>query len=347
MKTSNILQKLSILVLFMLTALGSHVYAQSHNVKCASCKYWQRPADAKNVVNTGCVCEACRAKDEKERKAKQAEDKRRNDILVAKQNAEAAERERQKREAERKEIERIAYENAEKKRRDEATARLKQESEAAQRRASEIQSRYKQLANVKGSVTVEEIEGLEAYNDKEYFGVKFNGDFLWRKPTDNLPISIRKISGTNYFIAYNGSKGKLYDMYGTPLLIDGEEWFDNVFFDKEKNIIQYEILEEDFYKASDKTFSGFSHEVRFYTSKEELLAVHNQLYQLYEQKEKREQEERERAAKNTYEDPNKPYRNVILVYTPPKYTLYIAKGKSVTTDLKLKILEKKVGYFIR
>jgi|GEM_PF-3542644 len=346
-----------VILLFLFTGLLSQSYAQSHNIKALGCKYHQKGPDIKGAarVNTYEVCKVCSEKKEKERIAKQAEDKRRNDIIIAKQKAEAAERaKKEKAEAEeraRKEKERIAYEAAEKKRKEETAARVRQESEVAQRRASEIQSRYKQLANVKGSVSVEEVKGLEAYNDKEYFGVKFNGDFLWRKPTDNLPVSLSKINKTNYFILRNGSKQKMYDMYGTPLLIDGEEWFDEVIFDSEKNVIRFKVYTEDSYIASNKGLSrSNAHEVKFYTSKDELLAVHNQLYEIQETRRKRirEEEERERAERRKNENSNEPYTRATLVMTPtPDRKLYISQGKLVTTDLKLKVLEKNIGYFIR
>src|SRR5690606_15481063 len=190
-------------------ALGSQAMAQSHNVKALGCKYHQKKSGSGAAVNTYEECKVCNDKKEKEREAKLAEDKRRNDILIAKQKVEAEERERIA-------AENKAKEEADKKRKEANIARLKQESEAATKRANEIRRRYKQLNNIKGEEYEEEIEGLEAYNDAEYFGVKLDGDFLWRKPTDNLPISMRKISTTNYFIAYNGSKGKIYNLYGKP-----------------------------------------------------------------------------------------------------------------------------------
>ncbi|WFB65196.1 hypothetical protein PZ892_08240 [Sphingobacterium sp. WM] len=346
-----------IVILFLFTGLFSSSFAQSHNVKALGCKYYQKGPDVAHSarVNTYEVCNVCEDKKEKERIAKLAEDKRRNDVLIAKQKAEAAERVRKEKaeaeERERKEKERIAYEAAEKLRKEESAARIRQESEVAKRRANEIQSRYKELANVRGVESVEEIEGLEAYNDKEYFGVKYNGDFLWRKPNDNLPVQLRKIIGMNYFVAKNGSKEKLYDMYGTTLLVDGEEWFDKVTFDQEKNIIKFEIIDESFYNVSSKGLSSSNiPSANFYTSKEEILSVHNQLYEIQETKRKRikEEEERERAAKSKNESSDEQYIRVTLVVPPTRdRELQVAKGKLIATDLRLKILEKNSGYFIQ
>lgn len=101
MKT-NIMIKSSVTIIFLLLTVSySQTHAQSHNIKCPSCKYWQRPADAKNVVNTGCVCETCRTKDKKEQDAKRAEDKRRQEIKIAENQRKAKEEaERKKKEQE-------------------------------------------------------------------------------------------------------------------------------------------------------------------------------------------------------------------------------------------------------
>jgi|SRR5690554_891894 len=326
MRTTNIIRKASIaLMLFILTAIYNQTYAQAHNVKCASCKYWQRPADAKNVVNTGCVCEACRAKDEKELKAKQAEDKRRQDVLIAKQKSEAAERERIAKENK-------AREEAEKKRKEENIARLKQESEAATRRANEIRNRYKELNNLKGEYG-EEIKELKAYGDNEYIGVKFNDDILWREPRNNQPIYINRISGTNYFLITDNSKeinnAKIYDMYGKPILVDGYDWIDRVYFDKESDVLEIKIIEEPYYKASSNDLylgDAGQHETQIYSTKEELLTVHNVIY------EKGKAAFRAKYAGTT--------GGILVSYQ----TLRVAKGKLIKTDIKIKVLEKKTGY---
>ena len=80
------------------------------------------------------------------------------------------------------------------------------------------------------------------------------------------------------------------------------------------------------------------------------MAVHNQLYEIQETRRKRirEEEERERAERRKNENSNEPYTRETLVMTPtPDRELYISQGKLVTTDLKLKVLEKNIGYFIR
>lgn len=88
------------LVLLMVVGMYSQVYAQSHNVKALGCKYYQKSGKGA-AVNTYEVCTVCKDKKEKEQKAKQAEDKRRHDVLVAKTKAdnerkakEAAEKQR-------------------------------------------------------------------------------------------------------------------------------------------------------------------------------------------------------------------------------------------------------------
>ena len=74
-------------LLFLFTGLFSPSFAQSHNVKALGCKYYQKVGTGA-AVNTYEVCTVCKDKKEKEQKAKQAEDKRRQEVLVAKTKAE-------------------------------------------------------------------------------------------------------------------------------------------------------------------------------------------------------------------------------------------------------------------
>lgn len=73
-------------LLFLFTGLFSPSFAQSHNVKALGCKYYQKSGNGA-AVNTYEVCTVCKDKKEKEQKAKQAEDKRRQEALVAKTKA--------------------------------------------------------------------------------------------------------------------------------------------------------------------------------------------------------------------------------------------------------------------
>jgi hypothetical protein len=321
-----------LLALTLITGFFSQIYSQSHNVLAFGCKYSKYPGGRGAAVNAYEVCKICSEKQEKERKARADENQRRTEQLIAKEKAEAEERVRkEKAEAE----ERAAREAAEKKRKEEIAARLKQESEAATRNANEIRNRYKELNNVEGSEYENEIDGLASYSDKEYFGVKFNEDILWRKPTDNMSVNMTRITGTNYFLLTDFSKkinySKIYDMYGKLILIDGEEWFQEVIFDKEKNIFKIKILEEPFSEVSSEKLSmgRGKHEVDIYASINDLLAVH------------RANVEADDAAWK------KRYAGTQGAIFAMSYYLEAAKGTLIKTDIKFKILEKKTGYLFR
>lgn len=322
-------------ILLLLTGLYSHnIFAQSHNIKARNCIYWKEPQRMETgaQVNTYEVCKVCSEKMEKEKKAKAAEDKRRTDIAIAKKRAEAEAIEKARAKAEE---ERLVSEAAEKKRKEENVARLKQESEYATRRANEIRGRYKELNNVQGSTYIKEIDGLKAYNDNEYYGVMFNEDILWRKPKDNMPISLYKIAGTNYFEAYDQSKKlnnlKIYDMYGKTILVDEEEWMDRITFDNESNLMKVRILEEAYRTvSSDKLSMGpGDYKVEIYSTLEDLLAVH-----------KANVEEDKAAWK-------KRYAGTTGAIFAMSYYLDAAKGTLIKTDTKFKVLGKQKGYLIK
>lgn len=314
--------------LSMLPSFFTQASAQSHNIRSLGCKYYKEAPNPGSGarVNGYEECQPCLDKINKELKAKQAENNRRDEILAAKLKAEADKLEKERREQ-------LAAEEAEKIRKAESIARTKKEADEAISRSSEIRSRFKQLNNIKGEEYEEEISGLEAYNDKDFFGVKLNGDFLWRKTTDNLPIQMQKIIGTNYFIAYNGSKGKVYNLYGKPILIDGEEWIDEIVFDKDNNIFKVKVLEEQYTLASSNEldFAWINeHEVDFYKTKADLLTVHNALID---------------AALAAHKKRYAGTTGAIL--SLGKRDLHAAGGLSIKADLKFNVLEKNRGYFFK
>lgn len=318
---------LSIMVLSFV-GLFSPTYAQSHDIKARNCKYWQKspnPGSGAEVTDFS-VCKVCSEKKDREQKAKNEENKRRDDLLAAKLKAEADKFEKDQKAKK-------AAEEAEKIRKAESIARTKKEADEAIRRASEIRSRFKQLNNIKGEEYEEEIAGVEAFNDKDYFGVKLDGDFLWRKTTDNLPIYMKKIDGTNYFIAYNGLKGKVYNLYGKPILIDGEEWIDEIIFDQQNNIFKVKIIEEQYTLASSKELDfGWikEHKQDFYKTKEDLLTVHHALIE-------------EALAAHI-----KKYAGTTgAILSLGKRSLSSARGLFLKTDVKFKVLERESGYFYK
>lgn len=159
-----------------------------------------------------------------------------------------------------------------------------------------------------------------------------DGDFLWRKPNDNLPINLRKIEGTNYFIAYNGSKGKVYNIYGKPVLIGGEEWFDEVRFDKENLVFECKIYHEKFERISEKHISNWAKKyISFegiYTSMSEIRSIHDENVKL------------DRAALEA-ERAKSPGGSAFIM---ARYA-NAAKGTYMVTDAKFKVLKKQEGIF--
>lgn len=320
--------------LLFLVSFFTQANAQSHNIRSLGCKYYKEAPNPGSGarVNGYEVCKVCSEKKEKERLAKVAENKRRNEILTAKLKAEAEAIEKSRAKAEE---ERLASEAAEKKRKEENVARLKQESESATRRANEIRGRYKELNNVQGNTYVKEIDGLKAYNDNEYYGVMFNEDILWRKPKDNMPIYLYKIAGMNYFEIYDRSKKlnnrKIYDMDGKTILVDGEEWVDRITYDSENNLLKVRILEEAYQTVSpDKLSMGpGDYKVEIYSTLGDLLAVH-----------KANVEEDKAAWK-------KRYAGTTGAIFAMSYYLDAAKGTLIKTDTKFKVLGKQKGYLIK
>lgn len=84
------------------------IKAQSHNTNCDCCKYSKNYAkNCKNLPNESkpCGCPACSEQKKKEEAFKKAEDKRINDAIVAKKNAEQAAKKKAEDEAYRKKLE--------------------------------------------------------------------------------------------------------------------------------------------------------------------------------------------------------------------------------------------------
>lgn len=81
---------LSLIFIVYLLLISFNINAQSHNVIALGCKYYKESPNPGSgaKVNAYEVCQVCKDKKEKERKAKLDEDKRRNDVLVAKIEAE-------------------------------------------------------------------------------------------------------------------------------------------------------------------------------------------------------------------------------------------------------------------
>ena len=334
----------------------SHAFTQVHKATLPNCVYYKEPPRSEHGarVKVEDACPVCQKKANDERLAKLEEDRKRTEARIAKEKEESLAREKKLKEEnerkERAERERLAFEAAAKKRKEENNLRFSKERDASIKRMSEIQNRYKEFANIKGQESEEYIEDLVAFSDKEFYGVKYKGDVLWRVKSEYPAWWLYRLMKTNYFILKVGSKHKIIDMYGNAQLVDGDEWFDDISFDQDKNVIKFKLYLEAFYQASDRELKETSHEVDFYMSKDELLSVHNQLYTESENltRKRKEKERLEREEYNrTNRDDNLPYRKVTLVMSRWARQIHIARGEYIVTDIKLKTLDRKVGYFLR
>lgn len=329
---SNFPDFIKITFIFFLVVFGLEVQAQSHNIKCVNCKLWQRPPDVKGIVNDFCVCEACREKIKKEAEAKAAEDKRRNDILVAKQKAEAAERDR-------KERERQAAILAEKKKKEESLARARTEIDQARQRAIEINNRHPNLAKIQGSKTIVELTDLDVFVDENFYGVQYRGEILWKKNHLKNQIQISK-AGNNFFQIYDKTqslnKYRIVDMYGAPKILDGEDWVSQINFDPESNTYTVKRRSGKTEVHPDKITSTPSGarspniEIKdFYPTKATFYELWGERYKI-----NRKQWEEYRA--------RNPNSGSVIVMT---FDLRIAPGTVMITEADFTVINKKTGYF--
>nr|WP_315197482.1 hypothetical protein [uncultured Flavobacterium sp.] len=80
------------ILLFLITLLFAvtKVNAQAHNMRTGWCKYAKKAKGQAKDESESAVCQVCRKENEKEKIARAAEDKRRNDVAVAKGKADKA-----------------------------------------------------------------------------------------------------------------------------------------------------------------------------------------------------------------------------------------------------------------
>lgn len=87
--TMKHLREFVVSLLVFTVFMGNIAKAQSHFTKCVMCKYNKNYVpNAKYGTEAPCACAACAKENEKERQAKIAENKRRQDVVIAKKKAE-------------------------------------------------------------------------------------------------------------------------------------------------------------------------------------------------------------------------------------------------------------------
>ncbi|WDF46432.1 hypothetical protein PQ459_16205 [Chryseobacterium sp. KACC 21268] len=205
--------------LIMLFCLN-HATAQSHKVGQANynCKLNKKGWFFNSEKYP---CPACQAKDDKEKAAKNAEDKRREDIIKAKIAAD-------KKAAEVKQLEnqRLAKEEEQRKKAKEAADKVANEN--ASRRYKEIAAKGMMKSNVKGQNLDVDLSKVESFADdkRKVYGFKLNDEEVMTFPFDEKNLYIRRIKGSNLFIVdtYGNEKySYLIDITGQRIIVDGND----------------------------------------------------------------------------------------------------------------------------
>jgi hypothetical protein len=213
-------------------------------------------------------------------------------------------------------------------------ARAQTDIEAAKRKASQIQGRYSNLSTVSGTKYEGEIKDLTAYNDKDYYGVQLNGEILWRLNNDGIPTRIAKVEGTNFFTLQTGSKYKLINLYGSPILINGDEWFDAISFNKKFNRFEFNSYDGDRDRLHPKALTCSGRKTAevsgFYPSLGTPLEIHEANIEV------------DRACWELY-SANNPGSGGILVMSS---YLNGTSGTRVLTDIEFNVLSSEDGYFV-
>lgn len=217
------------LVLFLsLTPLLS----QTHNVNCMRCKYSKynlekNRAPVKGRALNECGCVACGEKSKKEQAARQAEEKKRVDALIAKQKAEYEAKEK-------------AF-AAEQQRKREEIARKKEQEEKDRIAREALMRKYREMAD-KGKVKVKESAAVETaeidlkiqpfVNDRDKtYGFKVDTIIVFKKAFTEPTCWLNQIDNSKYFSLqlYDQTSNKLrcflLNMYGEEIAIDGIKEF--------------------------------------------------------------------------------------------------------------------------
>ena len=225
---------IKLLITIVLLLAVNNVQAQSHTFATGWCKLAK--SGGVKGESARLECQACNAKDKKEKAAITAENKRRDDAIVAKVKAE-----------------REAYENArlEKLRLAEAEAKRIKNQEIADKIASDAMlKKYKEIAekgmvksNVKGTTTTSDLslDRIIPFSDntRKIYGFKIDGIEVSTFPFEGIETFFKRLDKTNYFIVNNYSERNKYgstifsncslvNHLGVKMKIDGFQNFNNL-----------------------------------------------------------------------------------------------------------------------
>lgn len=190
---TNKLKNMKLLLITMLTMLClNSVNAQSHVIKPdVNCKL--------NKVKYGteaAICPACANIDKKEKEAKEAEDKRRADAIVAKAKAEH------------EAMNKAREDKLKQEKEDEDKRKEKEESDkiardAMMKRYNEIAEKGRVKSTVKGEAVSTDfsIDKIETFNDEErrIYGFKIAETEILTFPFENFQTNISRLQGSNFF----------------------------------------------------------------------------------------------------------------------------------------------------
>jgi Skp family chaperone for outer membrane proteins len=232
------MKNLTLIILLLLVTKIS--FAQSHDMRPGStCKL------IKTSVNTeSMICPACAANDKKEKNAKNAEIKRRNDKIWADTKA--------KKDADDKTYRnKVDKENAEKKRKEEQAIADKKASDELRKKYQEIANKGLVKTDVKGEASSIELKNIEGFEDKnrKVYGFKFEGKEVATFPFIEDVNYVNRIINTNFFEVrvfkkegkYNNPKYKysiIIDYLGNKMKIENNYQFVRIGND-EKNSVVY------------------------------------------------------------------------------------------------------------
>ena len=256
--------------------VGVVSYAQSHNTAAGSaCKY------AKNRCTNmeGCPqCAACNLDDKKEKDAKVAEVKKRNDKIWADAKA-------------KKEVEQKAYQD--KINKEIADKKRKEEQDLADKKASdELRKKYQEIANkgivkseIKGSASTVELKNIEGFIDenRKVYGFKFEGKEVVIFPFIEDYNSVVKIVNTNFFEVkifrkegkYNSTTYKysiIIDHLGNKVEIDGNNKFVRILQNDIKNSVIHVYTSQSNPEYIDDVISLSLDIYDFYNNRESAIA---------------------------------------------------------------------------
>ncbi len=226
-------------LLFLLAFLSGLTYGHAqtaHNTKCMRCKYskynlekqYLKPVKGRALDE--CACTACGEKSRKEHAARQAEEKKRIEVLLAKQKAESLAKE--------------AAFKAEQQRKREEAERKKQQEEKDRIAREALMKKYRDLAD-KGKISVK--PGSEntivetelpvtpfVKDDKKTYGFKLDTVVVFEKPFTDERCSFYRIEKTNYFLLqlsdkdYKTFRFFILNAYGVEQSVNGTKEFSAV-----------------------------------------------------------------------------------------------------------------------